>query len=213
MRNLNNTDNLLGRIDQVLRITTGNSPAAHRANPADALAGDEDLASEDREDAGRLMRVNHCGEVCAQALYAGQASTSRDHRTAETMRHAAQEEQDHLAWCEDRLKELDTPVSRLNPLFYGLSYTAGAIAGLMGSRINLGFVAATEDQVAKHLEEHLQRLPEGDNRSRAIIEQMYRDETSHRQSALDEGGAEFPRPIKTIMTGMSRLMTRTTYWI
>lgn len=159
------------------------------------------------------MRVNHCGEVCAQALYNGQSLTARSSRTTAALDHAAVEETDHLSWCESRIRELDSHVSYLNPFWYAASFGLGAAAGLMGDRVNLGFVAATEENVCEHLEEHLSRLPAEDTRSRAILEQMLRDESGHEQTALELGGARFVPPVKRAMRVVSRLMTRSTYWV
>ena len=210
-RQLSPLDRLISHADQVLGTVFGHSRGATRPSPAETLPRDN-LSPEEKASVGRLMRVNHCGEVCAQALYAGQALTSKDSRTAASMRHAAQEEEDHLAWCEGRLRELNTNVSRLNPVFYALSFSAGAVAGLLGNKVNLGFLAATEQQVAEHLDEHLAQLPETDERSRAILTQMREDEQSHGQTALQQGGADFPAPLKRLMTLASRVMTRSTYW-
>jgi ubiquinone biosynthesis monooxygenase Coq7 len=157
------------------------------------------------------MRVNHAGEVCAQALYQGQALTAKLPAVREEMEHAADEEIDHLAWCQERLQQLDSHPSLLNPLWYGLSFGIGAAAGKISDRISLGFVAATEDQVCKHLEDHLQRLPEQDERSRAVVEQMLVDEEKHAHSALNAGGMRFPAPVKGLMTLVSKAMTKTSY--
>jgi ubiquinone biosynthesis monooxygenase Coq7 len=159
------------------------------------------------------MRVNHAGEVCAQALYEGQAAVARDVPTREALLAAAREETDHLVWCAERLSELDSGPSRLNPLFYAASYAMGAATGLMGDRVSLGFVEATEDQVCKHLEAHLEALPEEDQRSRRIVEQMHQDEARHGAEAMAAGGVEFPAPVKNLMTLISRVMTETTYRI
>ena len=159
------------------------------------------------------MRVNHCGEVCAQALYEGQALTAKSPQTAASLKEAAEEETDHLSWCESRIRELDSNVSILNPFWYAASFSLGAVAGLLGDRVNLGFVAATEERVEDHLEEHLERLPEGDDRSRIILQQMKEDEARHGQNALDMGGAIFPQGVKKIMHAVSGAMTRSTYWI
>lgn len=212
MRQLSPCDKLISRLDRVLRTVSGNSPRSRRANPA-ASRNEGQLTPEERKYAGRLMRVNHCGEVCAQALYAGQALTSRSSRTKASMQAAADEEQDHLSWCQDRLRELDTPVSRLNPFFHALSYGVGALTGLLGDRVSLGFVAATEEQVVKHLDEHLERLPEGDLPSRAILTRMRDEEESHKATAMNRGGAGFPPAVKSAMTLASRVMTRSTYWL
>lgn len=157
------------------------------------------------------MRVNHTGEVCAQALYEGQALVAREGRVRTALLRAAREEGDHLAWCNERLDELDSRPSRLNPAWYAVSYALGAATGLMGDRISLGFVAATEDQVCRHLESHLERLPPGDVRSRQIVAQMHSDEARHGTEALGAGGTEFPAPLKKAMTLVSRVMTETAY--
>ncbi len=159
------------------------------------------------------MRINHCGEVCAQALYLGQSLTSSEAGTRDAMKTAAEEEIDHLGWCEQRLAELDSNVSHLNPAFFLSSLLTGMMFGLAGDKYNLGFVAATEEQVVAHLEEHLHKLPDTDLQSRAIVAQMKIDEDRHRSSALRQGGVDFPRPVKRLMTLASRVMTRSTYWI
>ncbi len=205
-------DNLITRFDQAARIVTGNVGPTDRPSPA-AEVESEQLSPEDRLESARLMRVNHCGEVCAQALYNGQALTARDERTSNALKQAASEETDHLAWCEKRLEELDSHVSHLNPFWYAASFSMGAVTGLLGDKINLGFVAATEDQVSKHLADHLKRLPPGDEKSRLILEQMKSDEESHKQTALDLGGAHFPQPVRKVMRAISKLMTRSTYWV
>ncbi len=186
---------------------------ATRPSPAKAVKETSALTEEERRTAGRLMRVNHCGEVCAQALYLGQGLTSSNPATQQAMQQAAQEESDHLAWCEDRLKALDTRKSYLNPLFFAASFAGGAVTGLISDQVNLGFVAATEERVIDHLEAHLEQLPQHDNESRAILEQMKQDEDTHRTTALSRGGADFPAPVKNIMTLASKVMTKSTYWI
>ena len=167
----------------------------------------------DAQHVAGLMRVNHSGEVCAQALYHGQALTAKLPHVRQEMQQAAIEEQDHLAWCEDRLKELDSHTSVLNPIWYGLSYGMGAIAGIAGDKYSLGFVAETERQVSQHLQQHLQQLPEHDERSRKILEQMNEDELHHRDTALQAGGVDLPVPVKITMTAISKLMTKTSYYL
>jgi ubiquinone biosynthesis monooxygenase Coq7 len=157
------------------------------------------------------MRVNHSGEVCAQALYQGQALTARLPEVRREMEAAADEEMDHLAWCEARLRELDDHPSYLNPLWYGLSFGLGATAGAISDRLSLGFVAATEQQVCKHLDSHLARLPEQDTASRAVVAQMLEDEARHAHTALDAGGIPFPAPVRGLMSLVSRVMTETSY--
>jgi len=159
------------------------------------------------------MRVNHAGEVCAQALYQGQALTAKLPEVRAEMAQAAAEEIDHLAWCEQRLKELDSQPSMLNPAWYALSFGLGAAAGLISDRVSLGFVAATEDQVCRHLDSHLERLPEQDHRSREIVSQMRADEARHAEAARRAGGIEFPAPVKTLMGATASLMTASSYRI
>lgn len=204
-------DDLIIGLDGALRTLAGATTAV-RHNPAGGGPDAELSATEQRHAAG-LMRVNHTGEICAQALYEGQALTAKDAQTRQTLLGAAREESDHLAWCEERLEELQSRPSLLNPLFYAASYALGAATGLMGDKVSLGFVEATEDQVCRHLEAHLESLPEQDERSRRIVTQMYADEARHGAAAIDAGGVEFPRPVKEAMTLLSRLMTETTYKI
>ena len=204
-------NSLILQFDGALRVLNG---VGHPARPSPATSIEQQqLIESDRKVSARLMRVNHCGEICAQALYVGQGLTSEDPYIQETMQQAAKEETDHLLWCEARLEELNSHKSYLNPLFYTMSFVSGAVSGLLGNRFNLGFVAATEEQVVQHLEEHLQALPSEDHRSHAILEQMILDEDQHRTDALNRGGMDFPKPFKNIMTTVSKLMTRTTYWI
>ncbi len=202
-------DTLVAQFDHALRTLAGNS-SAQRENPAVGIAETE-LSSHELKHAAGLMRVNHTGEICAQALYEGQALTASDTRTRNALKTAASEETDHLAWCEERLEELDSRPSVFNPVFYALSYVMGALTGLMGDRISMGFVEATEDQVCKHLSKHLDTLPEADARSREIVKKMHEDEARHGAEALAAGGAEFPEPVKQAMSVLSKLMTETTY--
>jgi ubiquinone biosynthesis monooxygenase Coq7 len=157
------------------------------------------------------MRINHTGEVCAQALYQGQGLTAKLHETRDQMEQAAAEEIDHLAWCDERLRELDSRTSYLNPAFYAASFGMGALAGKLGDNISLGFVAATEEQVGRHLDDHMHKLPMGDRRSRAVLEQMRTDEAHHERWALEAGGARFPAPLKLGMRLMSKVMTKSVY--
>jgi len=159
------------------------------------------------------MRVNHTGEVCAQALYQGQALVARSESTRAKLLDAAQEEADHLAWCEARLGELEATPSKLNPLFYAASFALGAATAMAGDKVSLGFVHATEERVASHLRAHLKALPGEDRKSQLILQQMLSDEERHGEEALSHGGQEFPRPVKDVMTLASQIMTRTTYWI
>ncbi len=211
-RNLDLLDRCLVQFDQALRSCVPGSSNARRASPASSES-EMELTETDRKHAAGLMRINHTGEVCAQALYQGQAATAKLSDVRQSMEEAALEEVDHLAWCEERLQQLDSRPSLLNPLWYTLSYGMGAVAGLAGDKWSLGFVAETEDQVCEHLEEHLDQLPENDGKSRAILEQMISDEKHHGESARDAGGADLPAPIKQAMTAMSQVMKKTTYRI
>jgi ubiquinone biosynthesis monooxygenase Coq7 len=171
------------------------------------------LSDAQRDLAARLMRVNHAGEVAAQALYQGQAAVSRDPATREFLLEAAREETDHLAWCRRRLDELGARPSLLNPLWYAGSFAIGAVAAAVSDRASLGFVAETERQVEAHLTDHLERMPEADTRSRAVLEAMRRDEIAHGARAQAAGGVELPVPVRALMQGVSRVMTRTAFWI
>lgn len=196
-------------LDRALRTVFSVDPA-RRPNPAREHASSALEDSERRHVAG-LMRVNHAGEVAAQALYEGQAATARLDNVREAMRQAADEEVDHLAWCKDRLQELDSRPSLLNPVWYAGSWMIGAAAGLVGDRWSLGFVAETERQVIRHLDDHLSRLPSQDTRSRAILEQMKVDETHHGTAAMEAGGAVLPKPVRTVMALTSKIMTTLAY--
>jgi ubiquinone biosynthesis monooxygenase Coq7 len=204
-------DRFLGQFDQALRTVAGEA-TAHRANPAAALPPVE-LTQVERDHAAGLMRVNHAGEVAAQALYHGQAVTASSPATQATLLKSAQEEGDHLAWCAERLTELGSHTSFLNPLWYAGSFAIGAIAGLAGDRTSLGFVAETERQVEQHLSSHLDRLPSADARSRAIVTQMKLDERDHGQRALKAGGIELPWVVRRLMRATARIMTSTSYWV
>ena len=211
-RNYSRVDRLIASIDEALRISTGEAPAPFRENPAGDLAAAE-LSEKDRRHVAGLMRINHTGEICAQALYAGQAATAHDDATREAMQLAADEEIDHLSWCEDRLKELDSHPSILNPFWYAGSCAIGAVAGIAGDDWSLGFVKETENQVEAHLEDHLERLPEGDARSQAILDQMKEDEAKHARMAEDAGARELPPPIRRAMTVTANLMKSLVYRI
>lgn len=205
-------DRLLMQADAALRTLLPFSGQPSRPSPA-VLKNEVELSDSEARHVAGLMRVNHTGEVCAQALYQGQALTARLPRVRQAMEQAADEEIDHLAWCEQRIHQLGSHTSVLNPLFYGLSFGIGASAGLISDRISLGFVAATEDQVCKHLDEHLERIPETDQKSRAILLQMREDEARHSTTALEAGGLRFPAPVKFGMSLMAKVMTKATYRI
>jgi ubiquinone biosynthesis monooxygenase Coq7 len=206
------TDRLLIGFDQALRTLFGRPQVTERNDPADTFA-EAELNDQERDVTGRLMRINHTGEVCAQALYQGQALTAKLPEVRQSMERAAQEENDHLAWCESRLRALDNRKSLLNPFWYAGSFMIGAAAGLAGDKWSLGFVAETEHQVEDHLQSHLQRLPAQDQKSRAVLEQMKEDEIHHATVALEAGGAELPGPIKLAMKLTSKLMTKSVYYL
>lgn len=205
-------DRLLIQLDRGLRTSLGNAPAPERPSPA-ASRSEETLADADRRHAAGLMRINHTGEVCAQALYFGQAATASDPAVREQMAHAAREETDHLAWCEARLAELGAAPSVTNPVWYAGSFALGAFAGLAGDRWSLGFVVETERQVEAHLGDHLRRLPPPDERSRAIVGQMQADEADHARRAQQAGAAALPPPIPTVMALGAGLMKAIVYRI
>ena len=205
-------DRLILEFDTALRSVVGGAHA-HRPTPGSDVGGNLDLDAVERKHAAGLMRVNHVGEVCAQALYQSQKLVARNPEIQEMLQHSGQEEMDHLAWCETRLQELGSHTSYLNPLWYAGSFAIGLAAGLAGDRWSLGFVAETEKQVENHLESHLEKLPKEDQRSRAIVDQMRIDEIAHGQAAKNAGGANLPEPIQKIMQAMSKVMTTTAYKI
>lgn len=211
-RTLSPLDIFVGHADAVMRRVFGPPPVAERPSPATAAA-EGSLSTDDRVRAGRLMRVNHTGEVCAQALYHGQSVTARAAPVQEKLEHAADEENDHLAWCAERLQALGSRRSYLDPLWYAGSFAIGAVAGAAGDKWNLGFLAETERQVVAHLGSHLERLPTADYKSRAVLEQMRIDEATHATTALEAGGATLPWPVPTLMRLASKVMTETAYWI
>lgn len=208
-RALSPFDRLLADAQNALETVAG-APRAARPNPG---ADEPDVVLDDaeRRHAAGLMRINHVGEVCAQALYVGQAAVARDPRTRAQLQAAAQEETDHLAWCADRLRELDSRPSLLNPIWYAGSYAIGLLAGLRGDGWNLGFVVETERQVEAHLEEHLQTLPPADVRSRAILTVMKDDEARHAEHAESSGARILPQPLPTLMAAASKLMKTVAY--
>jgi len=211
-KEFNPADQLILGLDQVLRTLFGRPQVTERTDPADAVP-EADMSEQERDLAARLMRINHTGEVCAQALYQGQALTAKLPEVRHSMERAAQEENDHLDWCESRLKALDNRKSLLNPLWYAGSFMIGAAAGLAGDKWSLGFVAETEHQVEAHLDDHLARLPAQDLKSRAVVEQMKEDEIHHATVALEAGGATLPAPIKMAMKLTSKLMTKSVYYL
>jgi ubiquinone biosynthesis monooxygenase Coq7 len=204
-------DSLIIEFDKGLRTVLAEAPTI-RPYPDCGIA-EAEMDSSEKRHAAALMRINHTGEVCAQALYNGQALTAHNPVTEAALREASQEETEHLAWCEKRIHELGSHKSLLNPLWYGGSFAIGALAGALGDKWNLGFLAETENQVGKHIEHHLERLPQQDEKSRAVLEQMKIDEAKHATTALTHGGAPLPLPVKLAMKLTSKIMTKTTYWI
>ena len=199
-----------GEIDKAIKVL---GAPAHGSREAPAAPEHEALHGRQRAESVRLMRVNHSGEVAAQALYRGQALTSRDAAVSAALRHAAAEESDHLAWCEHRIRELNGRTSVLNPLWYAGSFAIGALAGALGRSAGLGFVAETERQVESHLRGHMERLGSADPRSRAILERMTHDEMQHGAQASQLGGQELPIPVGMAMRLTARLMTLSSYWL
>ncbi len=204
-----NLDQLITEFDKGLRTlaarahTTRDYPDAGLPEPV--------LSESEKKHAASLMRINHTGEICAQALYQGQALTAHDPAVQEKLQQAAQEETEHLAWTAKRVHELGSHLSVLNPLYYTASLALGAAAGLLGDKWNLGFLAETEHQVGGHLQSHLASLPPQDEKSRAVVQQMYVDETRHSEMAKQLGGAELPLPVKLLMRATSKIMTHTVY--
>ncbi|MGI4858896.1 MAG: 2-polyprenyl-3-methyl-6-methoxy-1,4-benzoquinone monooxygenase [Janthinobacterium lividum] len=206
-------DKLIGEFDRGLRSLTGVTRTARPYPGANLELDDAALTQEERQHAGALMRVNHVGEVCAQALYQAQKLATRSEKLKQAFTVAAEEEEDHLAWTAARIEALGGRPSLLNPLWYTGSLAIGFIAGRMGDRVSLGFMAETERQVEHHLDSHLESLPAGDTASRAVVEQMRTDEMKHARSAMEAGGAELPFPLTAAMRAMSKVMTRTAYYI
>lgn len=212
MRHLSPFDKFIQNADLALRTLVPG--AAHEQRPSPAQTSDEgELDEQERKHAAGLMRINHTGEVCAQALYQGQALTAKLPEVREAMNEAAAEEIDHLVWCENRITQLGSHTSILNPAFYGLSFGIGALAGAISDKVSLGFVAETERQVCKHLSEHMTSLPTQDEKSKKILLQMLDDEAKHATAAIDAGGYEFPLPMRLAMTGLSKVMTKSVYKI
>lgn len=212
MRRYSVLDRWIGEADKVLRTLAPHAMQAQRENPSAQYSAAE-LNQQEQLHTASLMRINHTGEVCAQALYQGQSLTARLPTVREEMRQAAKEEEDHLAWCEQRLTELGARTSIFNPLWYGLSFGIGAVAGIAGDKWSLGFVAETEKQVCAHLQEHLQGIATNDLKTQAILQQMHDDEAKHMAMAIHAGAATLPFPAKALMAAMSKVMTRTVYYI
>ena len=206
-----NFDHFLINFDRALRVVSGQAKAS-RSNPGNAH-NEQILSEAERKHSAGLMRVNHVGEVCAQALYDSQAVFSKSNEVRQQFAHSSIEEEDHLAWTADRLQQLNSHTSLLNPFWYAGAYACGLIAGRCGDAISLGFVVETEKQVEAHLASHLKELPASDEKSRAIVEQMRVDEIEHGAAAHNLGASDLPAPIKVLMRGMAKVMTTTAYHI
>lgn len=204
-------DTCITEFDRGLR-TLFAKPSSVREHP-DQTTPEADLTAGEKQHAARLMRVNHTGEVCAQALYSGQVITSRDASVTAALQQAAIEETEHLAWCESRIKSLGGRTSVLNPVFYVGSFSMGVLAGALGDKWNLGFLAETEKQVGEHLASHLTKLPEQDLKTKKIVTQMQIDEANHAEQAWDHGAAVLPAPVKMLMSNVSKLMTKASYYV
>ncbi|MDJ0750138.1 MAG: 2-polyprenyl-3-methyl-6-methoxy-1,4-benzoquinone monooxygenase [Woeseiaceae bacterium] len=211
-RQLTPIDRLLASANNALRTVAAPAGRSARTSPAQHVE-DADLSDAQKRHAAGLMRVNHAGEVAAQALYQGHAAVARDKDIEEQMQHAADEEFDHLAWCEERINELGEDVSRLSPVWYAGAFAIGAASGILGDKWSLGFIAETERQVCEHLDSHLAGLPPEDTRSRAIVEQMRDEELEHGQNAIEAGAAELPQPVRRLMQMTAKVMTKTAYWV
>ena len=211
-RALTPLDRLLAGLNTALNTVAAPAGKSARPNPADGVA-ETDLTDSEKSHAAGLMRVNHAGEIAAQGLYQGHAAVARNKAIEAQMQHAADEEHDHLAWCEQRLTELSSQPSRLSPLWYAGSFAIGAASGVFGDRWSLGFIAETENQVCEHLTSHLASLPEQDSRSRAIVAQMREEEAEHGENAREAGAAELPEPVHRLMRMTARIMTRSAYWV
>jgi len=212
MRHLSPFDQFITQADHALRTVLGKPKITERSDPSVNIE-EVTLSNDDRRLSAGLMRVNHAGEVSAQALYQGQALTARLDKVRDSMERAALEENDHLAWTENRLEALSSQKSLLNPVWYAGSFAIGALAGALGDKWSLGFVAETEHQVIRHLDKHLQQLPAQDQKSICVLQQMKEDEAHHATVAIEGGGAELPWPVKKLMGAMSKVMTSSSYYI
>ncbi len=212
MQQLTALDRVVVHFDQGLRTLLGQPLLSTRDSPAD-MVEEADLNGAEKRLSGRLMRVNHAGEICAQALYQGQAVLAREAKIHSLLQQSAREENDHLLWCQKRIDELDGHASLLNPLWYLGSLGIGAGVALLGDRWSLGFMAETERQVVKHLDEHLRKLPAQDEKSRIILQQLKADEGRHAEAAMQSGGLLFPKPLSWLMGRAAKIMTKTAFWV
>lgn len=212
MISLSPLDKLLEQCQQALEIISGHSKQGTRDYPAEKTI-ETDLTTADKKHIAGLMRVNHAGEIAAQALYQGQALTARSDTIKIQMQQSCIEEIDHLNWCRQRIEEMGSKPSLLTPLWYAGSFAIGAMAGIAGDEWSLGFVEETENQVMKHLESHIEKLPIDDQKTKIILKQMYQDEAHHADVARQAGAKELPKPVKKLMTLVSKVMTKTAYWV
>lgn len=212
MRNDTLVDRLIYGFDQALHMVQRSSQSSARVSPAEGIA-EQTLSKKEQQHSAGLLRVDHTGEVCAQALYQGQSLTTSNQKLQQQLQQAAAEENDHLAWCAARLQELHGHPSYLNPLWYSGALLLGMCAGALGDRWNLGFLAETEKQVTRHLENHLRLLPEADEKSRCLLTQMREDEMAHATFAVQQGGVDLPPPIPFLMRSVAKIMTTIAYWL
>lgn len=213
MRKFNSTDHLLSRVDKSLRTLFAKPNAKKYTSPADKIETKSELNETDKKVSARLMRVNHAGEIAAQGLYHGHSLMAKDANIKQSFEQSAQEEEAHLSWCEKRLDELQDRPSVFTPVWYFGSYAMGAAVGAIGDKWSLGFVSETEKQVVRHIDKHLSRLPEDDIKSREVLLKMREDEALHDKNAQAAGAYELPQPAKSLMTAVSKIMTKTSYWI
>jgi ubiquinone biosynthesis monooxygenase Coq7 len=213
MRNFNSTDHFLSQIDKGLRTLLVKSNTRNTTSPADKIESTPELNKNDKKISARLMRVNHAGEIAAQGLYHGHSLMAKDENIKQKFNQSAQEEETHLSWCESRLDELQDRPSVFTPVWYLGSYAMGAAVGVLGDKWSLGFVSETEKQVVKHLDKHLSRLPEDDIKSREVLLKMREDEALHDKNAQAAGAYELPQLAKTLMNAVSKIMTKTSYWV
>ena len=206
-------DKIISEVDFALKLFTVPQKGLRTSPSENVSNSNHELSDDDIKQTARLMRVNHTGEVCAQALYRGQLFFNSDEVTGKALKHAAIEEIDHLNWCEQRIEELGGKTSYLNPIFYMSSFSLGAIAGKIDNKFNLGFLEETEKQVTAHLEGHIKKISKNDKKTHAILEQMKYDEQCHQKTAKSLGSKELPSLFQKIMNATSKLMTKTTYWI
>ena len=213
MRKFTPTDHLLSRIDKSLHTLFAKPNAKKHSSPADKVESKAVLNEADTKVSARLMRVNHAGEIAAQGLYHGHSLMAKDESIKQSFNQSAEEEEAHLSWCEKRLDELQDRPSAFTPVWYVGSYAMGAAVGALGDKWSLGFVSETEKQVVRHIDKHLSRLPEDDIKSREILLKMREDEAQHDKNAQAAGAYDLPQPAKTLMTAVSKIMTKTSYWL